>query len=457
MLKLCNLRKSDYFVISVLLSSLAIFGSLACTVAGPAYTSPQSRSYDSNYGYPNLLRKSNKPLSVSTDKVKTHLFLETHLGEGSMASQAVLVPVIPMSKVNKLHVKEGQTVKKGDLLLEMDESLAQIKLSSAQLALQTATAELGRVNIGSAYVLAQERPDKDKIDFNQALKQVEISREKAKRHKALLAKGAISRDEYLELELRLSEAVKELDRAKFNLSMSTKGQKQSINIADNAVKEAKNNLQHRTEELKSYKIYAPASGIIERVLIREGEYNQDSGRPAFVIASGLWFEAHLDQTAINKVKVGDEANVFLEALTGKTIKGKVEHIKPIVNYNAGGPEINRPIRPRGSGTPEWPSTFEVRIKLDDIKENLYPGLTGFAKISTSKKALSIKRAALTSLSTTEAIVKVPKDNSFSLQSIRTGSIDDSRVEIVSGLEEGDEVISNGQASLQSGDLVKLEN
>lgn len=458
MLNIKKLQKQDIALTLFLLFSIIISGTLACTVAAPAYKSPLSRTYSSKLGYSNAARKLNKAFPVKTEKVSFHNFKETHLGEGLMASQPILVPVIPMSKVKKLYVKEGQFVEKGQLLLEMDTSLISIKHSSAKLALETANSELGRVSIGSAYVLDKERPEKDKIDFTLAKKEAQILKEKLSRHKKLLGKGSISKDEFLELELRHSEAVKKLDSAKFHLKMSTKGQKQSIKIANNSLKDAENNLVHKDQEISHYTIHAPESGIIERVLIREGEYNQDSGRPAFVLASGLWFEAHLDQTSINKVKEGDKANVYLEAFPGEEFKGEISQIKRLVSYNAGGPEINRPIRPRGSSTPEWPSTFAVRIQVKQAKgSSLYPGLTGFAKILTQKNALSISKSALTSLSGSSAIIKLPLGKSFAIRSIRTGTTSEEKTEIVSGLKEGDEVIFSGHEILQKGDIIKISS
>jgi len=442
-------------LVFLLLSLVAVF-LLSCTVVAPAYVSPLSRTYGSSLGYQAMARRLKKPFRVETEKVVKHTFVQTHVGEGMMASQEILVPIIPMSRVRKVHVVEGQFVKKGDLLIELDESLAKIKLSSAELAAKTAGEELGRVDIGSAYVLAQERPEKDKIEMATARGELNVISEKLNIYKKLLNDGSISRNEYLEIQLKYNDAKKRFDTAKFYFEMSSKGQRKSMNIAKNAVSEARNALQAKGHDLGNHKIFSSADGIVERILIHEGEYNQDSGRPAIILASGLWFEAHLDQVSIGQVSKGDISKIYLEAFPGRVFKGRVSQINPIVSYNAGGPEINRPIRPRGSSTPEWPSTFAVRIHLDAKKGvKLFPGLTGFARLTTENSLNSISKKAVTSLSISSGIVAVPNGETFELKSVATGISDESRVEILSGLSLKDTVISSGREGLEKGDLVSL--
>ena len=98
---------------------------------------------------------------------------------------------------------------------------------------------------------------------------------------------------------------------------------QSVVIAESAVWEAELALKHRLHELKDYQIYSIADGRIERCLVHEGEYNQDPGKPGFVIASGAWFEANFDQGAFRRLKVGDRAEVRLESAAKRVLIGKV--------------------------------------------------------------------------------------------------------------------------------------
>jgi len=452
-----NLSKSDLKLVSVLVASLLVFGTLACGVVIPAHNNEISRVYQSELGYPATQRRLGRPIDVTAELVQNHQFNSSHLGEGLMAAQSILVPVIPMSRVSKLHVEEGDYVEKGQVLLELDKSLASIKLASAKLALETANSELDRVSIGSAYVLAQERPEKDRLELEQATKETDILAEQVRMHRELFNSGAVSKAELLELELRLSKARKKLSSSKFHLGMSTKGQKKSISIASNMLSDAKNKLSHEQQEFSNYLVLAPASGYVEKILIREGEYNQDSGRPGFVIASGLWFEAHLDQAALAEIKKGDTAKIFLAAYKGREFEGKVTRIKPIISFNAGGPETTRPIRPRGSATPEWPSTFSVRIMIKDkLGKQLVPGLTGFAKITSSFESMAISNSALISIDSSIGIVKkVGADGTFKLVKVGIGKTSERKTEILYGLKKEDQVLSTGHQELKAGDSIRI--
>ena len=440
---------------TVLLLSLAISGILSCSVIIPAYKSPLSRTQNSKYAYSNMQRSLGFVQNVDLSKVVTGSFNSNLLGEGMLHSQSVLIPIIPMARVEKLHVEEGDYVKKGQLLLELENTLASAELESAKLALRNAKSEQQRVNIGSNYILAQERPEKDKINLLSAEKNIELLSKRNKRFKSLLHSGAVSKDEYLESELKLTQAKKEYEQAKFSLSMSSKGQEQSIDIARNVVSDQKHQLKMVSNELKDYKIYATDDGIVEKVLIRQGEYNQDSGRPAFILATGLWFEAHLDQMAISSVKKGNLASVHLEAYPGVKFSGEITRVYPIVTYNQGGPESERPLRPRGSSSPEWPSTFKVRIELNQKNYQLVPGLTGFAKINSNKKSKSIPLKAITSVTNNKALVYLPVRDSFEVREVVTGVKNSDSIEILSGLELGDLVIMNGFYGLEKGDKVNI--
>ena len=75
-------------------------------------------------------------------------------------------------------------------------------------------------------------------------------------------------------------------------------------------------------------------------------------------SSAIWIKRHL-----GKVATGDRVEVRLSAYQDRIFKGIIERVRPLVNFALGGPETNRPIRPLGTGAPEWPATFAVRVQL----------------------------------------------------------------------------------------------
>ncbi len=429
----------------------------------PAYKNPQARMYTSSLGYAKIIRKSGGAFPVKITYAARRHFSEPILGEGVMGSHPILVPLIPIDYVTKVHVKAGQRVEKGQLLAELDPTRAIVKLESAKLAVSTTIAEANRVHIGSAYVLAQERPQQDQINLDAAKSRMKKIREQQQMYRNLYKKGIISRASFLELEKELIGEEKDAKTATFKLDMSTRGVRESLQIADNAVEDARRAVRIREKELASYKVYAPADGVIERVLVAEGEYNQDSGKPGFVIAHGLWFEAHLDQRVINRVRIGQQAKIFLEAYPAEPFIGHIRQIIPIVSFNMGGPETNRPIRPRGSGGPEWPATFVTHIELENQEElqkqaRIVPGMTGFGQVISERDSIAIPLKAVSSLSAGAGYVHIYEgDDQWSTKTIRTGRIQDGYIEVQSGLDGDETIICEGFEILEGDDRIRVDN
>lgn len=447
-------RRLLLVLVVLILAGLA----LGVLVLWPAYKSPASRMYDSSLGYAALTRKLGRAFPVVLAEAREREFVRPLLAEGVCSAEPYLVPVVPMARITGVMVEEGQRVEAGAVLLELDRTKAEIKLESARLALATSRAELERVRVGSAYVLAQERPDREKINVEAARQRAEQATEKVERFRAAERKGLISRTQLLEVEQEFTGAVQEKELAELFLKMSEQGVKQSEAIAENAVKDAEEAVKHREAELADYVVRAPVGGIVERVLMRAGEYNQDAGKPGFVIAAGLWFEGYFDQADFAWVKQGMTGTAQMESYPGQPVGIEVERVVPVVSFNDGGPETSRPLRPRGTGAPEWAATFAVRLGLRDLPEgvDLAPGMTGFARIESRRRSLAVPREALVSVSAGRAMVHVvAADGTRALREVGVGMVDGVAAEILHGLEPGEKVIAEGHWGLKDEDRIRI--
>lgn len=447
--------RRQWGMLTCMLVTIALAGALGALVIWPGYRDPSSRMYTSRLGYARVLRAQNKPFPVTTVRPEQRAVSAVFLGEGLVQSEPVQVPVIPMSRIVRVHVEEGDRVTKGQLLAELDDTRARIKIEAARAAIKTAQAELERTRIGSAYVLDQERPERDKIRLEECEEEASIKTELARISESLLQQNVVSRGDYLKHKLDAVQATSRLKQTRWAFDVAQAGRQHSLLIAESAIAEAELALAHRLHEIADYKIYAPADGIIERCLIHAGEYNQDPGKPAFLIASGTWFNAYLDQTAIGQFEVGVEAEVYLEAFPGQTIAGRITKIHPVVSYNLGGPETNRPIRPLGTGAPEWPATFSVQIELERFAGPLVPGLTGFARITTSRRGIAVPRGAVQSVSASKGIVFVVQGQEYEPREVSLGFSSDGWMEIRAGLTVVDTVIADGHQVLEPGDRIKV--
>ncbi len=356
-------------------------------VLWPAYISPESRIYTTALGYLKVQRLLGIKLQAVAEHPVWHDFETPLLGEGTIQCNFYNVPVVPTARVVALHVEEGDEVKAGQLLAELDDTAATLSLHCARLAVNTAIAEQRRVEVGSVNALQAERPEKDRISVEGLQDVVKSAQAKVEMYRKLQDSGGASRLELVNAEMELAAAQTNYNEARINAGMSTVGLPHSKEIAENAVDNAKNLLEQRQDAMKYYRVTAPASGIIDHVLIRDGEYNQSIGNPGFIIASGLWFEANLDQHAAAEVREGMEATVNLEAYAGRAFRATVERVVPIVTFNAGGPETTRPVRPVGTGSPEWPATFKVRLHLEAEGVKIAPGMTGFARVICHRESI----------------------------------------------------------------------
>jgi len=314
--------------------------------------------------------------------------------------------------------------------------------------------------LGSAYVLAQERPEVEKINLHSLQRQADLALAKLSKYEEAYKKGVVAEVRLLEVKNEFTIATEQLDRAELSMTMAENGVKESLKIAQNAANDARQALAHREYELSTFKVYAPANGVIDRVLINPGEYNQDSGKPGFLISSGLWFDAYFDQAEFTHVKEGQQATLSLESYPGREFKARVTNVKPVVSFNSGGPEISRPLRPRGTGSPEWAATFKVKLEIEQTHE-LITGMTGFARIEQFKTSLTAPRAAVTSISAGKGLVYVvdhsTASNKWRQREVSVGLIDLNHVEIRDGLSPGENVIIEGHWNLLSHDKIRVQN
>jgi multidrug efflux pump subunit AcrA (membrane-fusion protein) len=433
---------------------------LACAIVGwflirPAYQNPISRMYTSKLGYATVLRKTGKPFPVTT-AVATHRAVESRfLGEGIVQSEPIQVPMIAMSGIKRVHVTEGDWVKKGQRIIELDDERIKLKIAAAKAALETARAEYERVRVGSVNILLDERPELDRIQLESAKKAAEAEESILKRYTQLFDKGSVSNQKLLQQQMKAKEADVRYRKLLLSAEFAEEGKQNSMRIAAATIQEAEMAWLHRKSQLKDYISYAPADGIVERVLVHEGEYNQDPGRPAVILASGTWFQAHLDQTAIGQIKVGNQVEIRLSAFQDRTVFGTVERIKPLVTYSLGGPETNRPIRPLGTGAPEWPATFAVRVQLNEPNPQIVPGLTGFARIVNRRENLCVPRGTVTATSGNRGIVFVVNEDEDGCEprDVTVGWTDQGWTEIRDGLHDGEQVVVDGYQVLEPNDKI----
>jgi HlyD family secretion protein len=428
-------------------------------IVWPAYKNPIARMYTSKLGYSTVIRKTGGAFPIRAATVEPREIIGKFIGEGLTQSEPIQVPMVAMARIDQVNAIEGQRVRKGDVIVQLDQSKIQLKIESARAAMETAKAELERVRIGTVNVLQQERPNILALQANVTEAEAKMRKLFLSMNKDLRDSQAINAVEYAESEFAALQSQLNAEIRKLEAETAMAGRESSIVIAESAIREAELTLSHRISELDDYTSVAPQDGVVERVFVHAGEYNQDPGRPAVLLASGLWFECYLDQTAIGRVQLNDAVEVRLSAHQDHVFKGQITLIRPLVNFSLGGPETNRPIRPLGTGAPEWPSTFSVRVSLEESEHLVVPGLTGYATVIQKRNVLAVPRGTVNAVSGNRGIAFVigSDGESFTPRNVVTGISDGRWVEIREGLQAGEKVITDGHQVLQPGDRIAIQD
>ncbi len=219
-----------------------------------------------------------------------------------------------------------------------------------------------------------------------------------------------------------------LDSGRESLIRAAKLKLKALHIHDKLVDELT-----KTRQLKnSVAFYSPQNGIIDKLNIREGFYVQP-GSDLLSIGdlSSVWLEAEVFEKQSNQVAIGDIAQMTIESMPGKTWRGKVDYVYPIVG------EKNR--------------TLRVRIVFDNkdnqLKPNMYAQVDIFPK--SESLALTIPKEALIRTGKSNRVVLQVDEGQFKSINVSIGRTNERFIEILEGVHEGDKVVVSAQFLLDS--------
>ncbi|MFQ5569806.1 MAG: efflux RND transporter periplasmic adaptor subunit [Rhodothermales bacterium] len=188
-------------------------------------------------------------------------------------------------------------------------------------------------------------------------------------------------------------------------------------------------------ELTYTTVRAPFNGIVSERLIKKGNM-VGTHAPTFRLTDfdPLLAVLHVPERELNKLRVGQRAELSLDALPDKRCTGTIKRISPIVDPTTG--------------------TFKVTVEVRD--RALKPGMFGRISIvyDTREDVLLVPKEAVLA-EDDESAVYVVRDSLAYRQIVQTGYSDEAHTEIISGLQSGDVVITTGQASLRDSSKVEV--
>ncbi len=385
-------------------------------------------------------------------------------------------------KITRLYVREGDPVKKGQMLAQLEnvQSSADVNANEASLqAAQTdAQAADAALRTSQADLLrAQADYDRNKMDWDRA--------------QSLFKDGLISKSDFDSRKNAWSTADAGLVQAQSRVAQA----KAQHDSAEQHIAQAKATLVHYADLLQKTTNTAPFDGVVTNLPVREGEtvvvgIQNAQGSTLMTIAdmSVITAEVKVDETDIVNVHLGQPAEVAIDAIPRKTFHGTVSEIGDNAIVRSSGLSTSQ-----STSASEEAKDFKVVVTLTDPPKDLRPGLSTTAKITTATRnnALALPIQALT-LRTKDQIdvqnnppgsvhaaapaagetasktkkedgvqgVFVIRNRKAIFVPVTTGITGTTDIEVLDGLKEGDEVITGSYKvlrSLRPGSSVKIDN
>jgi HlyD family secretion protein len=423
-------------------------------------------------------------VTVQTGKVQRQDLSSVVSGSGEIKPKTyVNIGANAYGKITHLYVKEGDHVKKGQLLAQLENVQSTADVSANQASVQAAetdaiAADAALKTSDADLLRAQADYGRNKLDWDRA--------------QNLFKEGLIAKSDFDSRQNAWATADAGLVQAKARVAQA-KAQKDS---ADRHVAQARANLTRVADVLQKTSYAAPYDGVVTNLPVREGEsvvigIQSALGSTLLTLAdmSVITAEVKVDETDIVNVHLGQPAEVTIDAIPKKVFHGTVSEIGD-----------NAIVRSTGVATSQQTTAseeakdFKVVVTVTDPPPDLRPGLSTTAKITTAARSgvLSIPIQALSVRSKAQleqekstpgsvhAAAPAPKetasknkDQQQDLQGVfvirnkkaefvpvTTGITGTSDIEVVNGLSDGDEVITGSYKvlrTLRSGSRVKIDN
>jgi HlyD family secretion protein len=382
-------------------------------------------------------------------------------------------------RIVKLHVKEGDRVSKGQLLAQLEDVQPLADVNATRASVQEAETDA---------LAADATLNTSRADLNRAKSDAVHAKLDWDRAQGLYNAALIAKQDYDVKKAAWETADAGLAQAEAKVAQ-TKAQKDS---ADKHIAQIQANLARLTDVLQKTTYEAPFNGVITNLPVREGEtvvmgIQNSPGSTLMTIAdmSVITSEVKVDETDIVNVRLGQPADVTIDAIPHKVFHGTVSEIGNDAIVRSTGVSTSQ-----STSTSEEAKDFKVVVTLTDPPADLRPGLSSTAKITTATRngVLSIPIQALTvrapadlapkdaGKNSVQAATSAPADASKQKEEVQgvfvirnkkaefvpvdTGISGTTDIEVTKGLQEGDEVITGSYKvlrTLKPGTTVKIDN
>lgn len=364
-------------------------------------------------------------------------------------------------------VSEGESVFAGQTIATLDKvdyniqvkgaqaqrgaAQAQTSAAVAQREAATAQKDAAAIDIETAQLqLDTEIPTK----IEQAKAQYDLTKTSYDRVKTLYEQGIASKSQFDEIsakltvdqntyqqaldaksiaESKIKSAQSQLHAAEAQISMTdaqVSASNAQIAASEAQLDAAKNNLDDTV-------LTSPINGVVLQKISEKGE-TISAGYPIVAIGdiSSVYAEIGVTDEAVNQITKGQQAEIYIYGLN-ETVTGVVDEINSLADTTT--------------------RTFPVKIRIDNADGKLKPGMVCRAEIPMDNiKSIFVPIDSIIHFAEGSAVFVLNENNTVSKKTVTTGEITGDKIQIYSGLQSGDVIVTKGQFTLHDGDTVQIE-
>jgi RND family efflux transporter MFP subunit len=319
-------------------------------------------------------------------------------------------------------VPEGQLVKEGDVIAELDRGPAAAKLSDVTLNLQKALAQYTTAQLDSALNLATAREDIRTAEYT--LEEKKLAKEQARYEAPTIQRQA---------QIDFEKAQRAFDQSKVNYQTKLKQAVAKMSEVGAERDRQSNQLKIIQDVMASFTIKAPSPGMV--IYVREWNGKKkgvgstwspwDPTVATLPDLTQMESQTYVNEVDVRKIAVGQKVQISLDADPSKRLRGTVTAVA-----NVGEQRPNQDSK-----------VFEVKIVVEQADTTLRPGMTTSNAIETASiaKALSVPLEAVTTENGFAYVYK--RDGGHVVkQQIETGEMNDNEIVVRRGLAKGDKVL-----------------
>ena len=349
--------------------------------------------------------------------------------------QAVLTPKIT-STIKTFLVQRGSHVRKGQVLAILEN--ADLSAAAEQSKGEFEQAEAGYATTTGASL--PEQIQKAELDTASAKSALDAQQQVYNSRKELFEQGGIPRRDFDSAQVALMQARSQYEQAQKQLDdLHRIGKEQALKSANGQLAAAKGKFLGAQAQLSYSEIKSPIDGVVTERPQYPGELAA-ANQPLLTVMdlSKLIAKAHIAQTEAVALKVGDPAEMQLPGLDEK-VKGRVSLVSPALDPGS--------------------TTIEVWVETTKLGSALKPGMIVQVQIAaaTAKDVLAVSVSAVfTNADGTNYVLVAGSDEKAHVKTVEIGIKGGSEVQILSGIKEGEAVITSGGYGLPDKTQIKVE-